>query len=114
MRYHAPIDPDCPEVARFVSALFDDPMTQAMGAPCDDIIEGFTWKIEPGDEWLKPDALRGLWLLAGVTAGELLSQKATASCAPDVASSTASSTARQKSQTAMMARRCSAGSTRKA
>lgn len=41
MRYHAPLDPSCPKVAEFSSALFDDPMTSAMGAPVDDIMEGF-------------------------------------------------------------------------
>jgi hypothetical protein len=41
MRYHAPLDPGCPEVARFESSLFDDPMTEAMGAPVDDIMESF-------------------------------------------------------------------------
>ena len=41
MRYHAPIDPECPKVADFMSSLFDDPMTAAMGAPTDDICEGF-------------------------------------------------------------------------
>lgn len=41
MRYHAPLDPECPKVAEFESSLFDDPMTDAMGAPVDDIMEGF-------------------------------------------------------------------------
>jgi hypothetical protein len=40
-RNHAPIDPNCPVVKRFMRALFDDPMTEAMGAPTDDICEGF-------------------------------------------------------------------------
>lgn len=44
MRYHAPLDPNCPVVARFTCALFDDPMTDAMGAPTDDIMEGFERK----------------------------------------------------------------------
>jgi hypothetical protein len=44
MRYHAPLDPDCPSVADFMSTLFDDPMTAAMGAPTDDIVEGFERK----------------------------------------------------------------------
>jgi hypothetical protein len=35
-----PLDPDCPEVAEFMEALFGDPMT-AMGAPTDDIFEEF-------------------------------------------------------------------------
>jgi len=41
MRWHAPLDPDCPVVAQFMDSLFDDPMTEAMGAPTDDIMEGF-------------------------------------------------------------------------
>ena len=40
MRYHAPLDPDCPKVADFMRSLLDDPMTEAMGAPTDDIVEG--------------------------------------------------------------------------
>jgi hypothetical protein len=43
-RYHAPVDPECPAVAAFTHALFDDPMTEAMGAPTDDIMEGFERK----------------------------------------------------------------------
>ncbi len=43
-RYHAPLDPECPQVEAFTSALFDDPMTEAMGAPTDDIMEGFERK----------------------------------------------------------------------
>ncbi len=39
MRYHAPLDPDCPKVLNFMSCLFGDPV--AMGAPTDDIVEGF-------------------------------------------------------------------------
>jgi hypothetical protein len=41
MRYHAPIDPECPEARKFRRELFDDPMTAAMGAPTDDIMEDF-------------------------------------------------------------------------
>lgn len=41
MKYHPPLDPDCPDVAKFMSELYNDPMTQAMGAPVDDIVEGF-------------------------------------------------------------------------
>lgn len=41
MRWHAPLDPDCPEVEEYTSTLFDDPMTAAMGAPTDDIMEAF-------------------------------------------------------------------------
>ena len=42
--WHAPLDPECLEVDAFMSALFDDPMTNAMGAPVDDITEGFERK----------------------------------------------------------------------
>jgi hypothetical protein len=41
MKYYAPLDPNCPDVEKFSSSLFDDPMTEAMGAPVDDIMEGF-------------------------------------------------------------------------
>ena len=41
MRYHFPIDPDCPVVREYMDTLFDDPMTEAMGAPTDDIVEFF-------------------------------------------------------------------------
>jgi len=43
-RWHAPVDPNCPAVDDFMSGLFDDPMTMAMGAPVDDICEGFERK----------------------------------------------------------------------
>lgn len=42
MRWYAPLDPDCPEVSEYMRGLFDDPMTEAMGAPTDDIMEAFT------------------------------------------------------------------------
>jgi hypothetical protein len=41
MKYHTPLDPDCPDVERFISALFGDPMTDAIDAPTDDIVKGF-------------------------------------------------------------------------
>ncbi len=41
MRWHAPVDPECPEVSQFRDSLLNDPMTHAMGAPIDDILEGF-------------------------------------------------------------------------
>lgn len=43
-RWVYPLDPNCPEYERFASTLFDDPMTSAMGAPTDDILEGFERK----------------------------------------------------------------------
>lgn len=48
MRYHAPVDPECPQVADFMESLFDDPMTEAMGAPTDDICESFERKHRLG------------------------------------------------------------------
>lgn len=44
MRHHAPLDPDCPTVAEFEERLFGDPMTNAMGAPTDEIMEAFERK----------------------------------------------------------------------
>jgi hypothetical protein len=38
MRYHAPLDPDCPQVAKFMDGLFNDPMTEAYGAPTDEYL----------------------------------------------------------------------------
>lgn len=43
-RYYAPVDPECPAVSSFMESLFGDPMTHAMGAPTDDICEGFERK----------------------------------------------------------------------
>ncbi len=42
--WHAPLDPDCPEVRKFMDGLFGDPMTEAMGAPTDDIVLAFEGK----------------------------------------------------------------------
>jgi hypothetical protein len=44
LRYHAPCDPECPEYSEYVECLFNDPMTQAMGAPVDDIMEDYERK----------------------------------------------------------------------
>lgn len=41
---YAPCDPECPQVRSFMDSLFGDPMTSAMGAPIDDITEGFELK----------------------------------------------------------------------
>lgn len=41
-RWLAPLDPDCPVVRKYEDTLFDDPMTEAMGAPTDDIMRDFT------------------------------------------------------------------------
>lgn len=41
MAHWIPLDPDCPHVVEFMDSLFNDPMTQAMGAPTDDIMAGF-------------------------------------------------------------------------
>jgi hypothetical protein len=43
-QYYHPLDPDCPVVAKFSTDLTDDPMTEAMGAPVDDIMAGFARK----------------------------------------------------------------------
>ncbi len=43
-RWKAPLDPECPEVTKFYDALYNDPMTEAMGAPVDDISEDFERK----------------------------------------------------------------------
>lgn len=43
-KMHAPLDPECPTVSEFASALFDDPMTSAMGTPTDDIMDDFEAK----------------------------------------------------------------------
>lgn len=44
MRWHAPLDPECPEYVAFMDSLYGDPMTAAMGAPVDDIMEDFERK----------------------------------------------------------------------
>ncbi len=41
MRWSFPVDPDCPTVREFRNSLMGDPMTHAMGAPTDDILEDF-------------------------------------------------------------------------
>lgn len=41
-RWHAPLDPECPNVRDYEDSLFGDPMTDAMGAPTDDIMAAFT------------------------------------------------------------------------
>lgn len=38
---YAPLDPECPEVAAFVAALNEDPITEATGALTDEIMEAF-------------------------------------------------------------------------
>lgn len=40
-RMHAPCDPECPTYADFTNSLFNDPMTDAMGAPTDEVMEDF-------------------------------------------------------------------------
>lgn len=44
MRYHAPLDPECPVVEKYMRELFDDPMTASVGDVVDDIIEHFEIK----------------------------------------------------------------------
>jgi hypothetical protein len=43
-RWITPVDPGCPEVRKFWDTLLNDPMTQAMGAPTDEIGEAFESK----------------------------------------------------------------------
>ncbi len=43
-QFYAPLDPECPEVREYVDTLLDDPMTEAMGAPVDEILEAFERK----------------------------------------------------------------------
>jgi hypothetical protein len=40
-QWHAPCDPECEEYERFINMLYDDPMTKAMGAPVDEIVEAY-------------------------------------------------------------------------
>lgn len=47
MRWHTPVDPECPTVSEYASALFNDPMTAAMGAPTGEIMEDFERKHMP-------------------------------------------------------------------
>jgi len=39
--YYMPCDPECPEYREYVESLLNDPMTIAMGAPTDEIMEDF-------------------------------------------------------------------------
>jgi len=49
-RWHAPCDPECPEYEQYYRGLVDDPMTTAMGAPVDEIMEDFENKHRAGCE----------------------------------------------------------------
>jgi hypothetical protein len=40
-RFHMPVDPGCPAVAAYRAMVSDDPMTEFIGAPVDEIMEGF-------------------------------------------------------------------------
>lgn len=40
-RFYAPVDPQCPEVIAYNEALCTDPMTAAIGAPVEDIVQDF-------------------------------------------------------------------------
>jgi hypothetical protein len=44
MKYHAPLDPLCIKANKFKHMVDDDPMTKAMGAPVDEIMEDFEKK----------------------------------------------------------------------
>jgi hypothetical protein len=39
MNWHAPLDPECTAVRKYLDALYNDPMSE--GAPLDDIVQGF-------------------------------------------------------------------------
>lgn len=39
--YVHPLDPDCMVVKEYTTSLLEDPMTEASGAPVDEILEGF-------------------------------------------------------------------------
>ena len=43
-RYRLPLDPECPVYRDYADALFNDPMTSAMGAPVDEIMESYEAK----------------------------------------------------------------------
>lgn len=43
-QWYAPLDPDCEVANKYFSDLMEDPMTEAMGAPVDDIMDGFERK----------------------------------------------------------------------
>ena len=43
-RYHMPVDPACPAVLEYAKSLLEDPLTHAMGAPVDEIMEDFERK----------------------------------------------------------------------
>ncbi len=46
-RYHMPVDPECPAVEAYTSALYDDPMSQECGC-LDEIVESFERRHAPG------------------------------------------------------------------
>ena len=41
MRWNFPVDHECPEVISYYEGFENDPMGEAMGAPMDEIYEGF-------------------------------------------------------------------------
>jgi hypothetical protein len=43
-QFYAPLDPECPEVMDFSRSLMDDPMTQALSAPVDEILDDWARK----------------------------------------------------------------------
>jgi hypothetical protein len=43
-QWHAPLDPECRAARQFIEALFLNAITSAIGAPTDDIVEGFEAK----------------------------------------------------------------------
>lgn len=48
MTNHSPVDQQCPDVEDFTETLFGDPLTEAMGAPVDEIMEDFETKHRIG------------------------------------------------------------------
>lgn len=51
MKWHAPVDPDCPEVSEYTETLMDDPMSA--GAPVGEILEDFERKHQANCEHCK-------------------------------------------------------------
>jgi len=52
-QFYSPLDPKCPEVRKFTEALLNDPLTDAMGAPVDEILEDFEQKHRQTCEWCR-------------------------------------------------------------
>ena len=46
-RWHAPVDPECPIVRKYIDTLLNDPLTEAYGAPVNEIVAAFEDKHRP-------------------------------------------------------------------